>query len=898
MGKKILLGGAAVLLAVAAVAVWQTPWPRATSDDPPSGIDAAGLSAEAAPVKPSAVASSAERMEVQLPELLPPVDFGTVDRDLDLFGLVVDSAGEPIAGALVEGIEFPGRRVTILHPDAQAIAAVTKASSRTAEDGSFLLRLSRGDFVHLRVRHESYATQEVPDCLAGEKVRVVLADACRLEIVAVDQESLPIPDVQVRYFQWHPSVNCDERTGTTDADGRVRFENVPPGFAVVDLTHPSFAGPARKGVTIDDSGLTAVEVTIRPGKTIRGRVTDATTGMPIEGALIGSSWTVSRRVRTDESGRYTFRCSANWAVNELHVIHSDYGRMGMEVPASGVLDFELIPGDRARGRLLSAEGKPVEGALITAVGSDHVRGQHETDTRSGMSDDDGRFELTGLRRDMPHTLVVQACGARGASGYGRLLLDFAPHPGEPGLIDLGEIELAAGRNIEGIVVNAAGEPQASQPVTLTGHNADRGRLRPEAKRFAVIAWYGNIEKRRTDDLGRFRFPGLSPGNYEVTLADEERTPVSRRVRLPPDHDVTDVTLVTGTGKALNVLVLDSAGTAVENAHVRIDFPVWSRSVSRRSDGSGRVTFSQLPPIASTLSVSATGYSSPRSQRIVPSGQELRLVLFESANLSGVVLGPAGEPLPHLYVQSLVDGKGYYSDFTDEQGRFEISGPRGQSQDLVVSGRRRIENDKIGRTEWTPFRGELRGLVAPTSDLVIRVGREPFDQSLIVVVEGPGGEPFPGALVNVIGNGFDFRAPVKANDEGVAIIEKLPRSPVEASANNMGSIESLEQLMRADDVSVVPEGQRITLRLHRVALMIVQTVDGEQEPVSRALVNVTSSEGFVGVFSTDASGHSSWWVLPDQIYSLSATAVTPELVEIRGAVEGVVPGGGEVRISMK
>ena len=125
--------------------------------------------------------------------------------------------------------------------------------------------------------------------------------------------------------------------------------------------------------------------------------------------------------------------------------------------------------------------------------------------RHTETDASGRFDLSGLHRRMPHTLVVMA------PGHGRLLLDFDPREGGPGTIDFGVVTLPRARAIEGRVLDANDQPLARAYVELRGANADRGRLRPGKP--PLEHSYGNREARYTDDLGRFRFPDLSPGEY-------------------------------------------------------------------------------------------------------------------------------------------------------------------------------------------------------------------------------------------------------------------------------------------------------------------------------------------------------------------------------------------------
>ena len=185
-------------------------------------------------------------------------------------------------------------------------------------------------------------------------------------------------------------------------------------------------------------------------------------------------------------------------------------------------------------------------------------------------------------------LVVQA------DGHGRYLIDFDSGMAEDGLIDLGVVELPEGRRIEGVAYDQRDSPLPWTEVTISGHNDDRGRLRP-GKKLALDLDYGHRELRRTDDLGRFRFPDLSPGEYTLSLRVSGRPKIDRAVVLPPDRDLVDVELVAEIGTSITVMVIDRAGTPVA-------LPIMmSPSVVRTSEAlilivRWSTTASMLPPV--------------------------------------------------------------------------------------------------------------------------------------------------------------------------------------------------------------------------------------------------------------------------------------------------------------
>ena len=241
-------------------------------------------------------------------------------------------------------------------------------------------------------------------------------------------------------------------------------------------------------------------------------MTDARTGAAIPGARVGMMWVLRGAVWTDAEGRYALPgWTGSGGVRDVHVLAEGYGRAAAEVGAEEVIDFALAPGDVLVGRVLLPGGGTVARALVAAIG---IRAEGRGAPRvislaHGRTDEVGRFRLTGLRHDLPHTLVVVA------EGCGRLLLDVDP-AAEP-----------AGRSTSATWSSrpASRSPDASWaptalgvpgvPITCSGWNADRSRLRPGGP---AQEYYARDLERRTDDLGRFLFPDLSPGTWTLRVA--------------------------------------------------------------------------------------------------------------------------------------------------------------------------------------------------------------------------------------------------------------------------------------------------------------------------------------------------------------------------------------------
>ncbi len=284
----------------------------------------------------------------------------------------------------------------------------------------------------------------------------------------------------------------------------------------------------------------------------------------------------------------------------------------------------VLPSFRKVG---TTDGEPVAGALLSALAAPPnpfgvVGSEHPIDARSSRAGVDGRFRLTSLRRDLgPHTLVVQA------PDRGKLLLDFGPADPGPGTIDLGDVRLPPARAIEGRVLDASGEPLVAARVQIRA-----------APTHALPDIYGGREERRTDDLGRFRFPDLAPGRYRITVRTPGSPVLRREVHLPPDRDLLDVVIRREEAQSLTIRVLDPEGKPVAGARVSSRTP--GASALGLTGPDGRVTLEGLPAFPVRIGVFVpAGESGPRfapfpGLTVAPAGQEINRVTVDGRRPDG------------------------------------------------------------------------------------------------------------------------------------------------------------------------------------------------------------------------------------------------------------------------
>jgi len=159
-----------------------------------------------------------------------PINLDDVDRARDLHGIVVRTDDTPVAGAVLRSVYYPWRYGRLL-TDGGHRAERLGPATRSASDGTFVLRLTHGDHVHLRATAEGLATTEFAMLQAGERIKVVLHEAVRLIVKALTPDGRPAAGMEVRIFGGARGAVTFERFGTTAEDGRFAFEDLPPGVA-------------------------------------------------------------------------------------------------------------------------------------------------------------------------------------------------------------------------------------------------------------------------------------------------------------------------------------------------------------------------------------------------------------------------------------------------------------------------------------------------------------------------------------------------------------------------------------------------------------------------------------------------------------------------------------------
>jgi protocatechuate 3,4-dioxygenase beta subunit len=318
------------------------------------------------------------------------------------------------------------------------------------------------------------------------------------------------------------------------------------------------------------------------------------------------------------------------------------------------------------------------GALVAGLGLTE-RGK---ETRTSRSDARGEFELTDLRTDLGHVLLVRA------EGFGSSYLSFPTVEQGASIIQLGDCRLDRAAFLEGRVRDESGKARAGVNVTLKPVLSD-----PRLKAMGDLHGIRLIE---TDASGRFVFRDLRPGDW--VLAAQGRglvPPENLQLRLSAGELRRGLEVRLGLGLAIDGLVRDTDGNPLQGAWVSVSGESPTRGLgSMATDENGRFSLSGLSAGNFTLEVRGPGSDSATLGRFEPArlrhvqagcaALDLRL-LERTSSIRGRVFDVEGVPLPGAFVWQLTGGPIPPREFvlTDAEGRFEVPVPPGSTLQLMA-----------------------------------------------------------------------------------------------------------------------------------------------------------------------------------------------------------------------
>jgi hypothetical protein len=458
-----------------------------------------------------------------------------LDRAATLSGVVLDEAGDPVAGAelevLAEGIEladtFAGG-IALAAGDnlGVTVGAVPKipisgsavpmtlvggavgagaAIWQTGPDGTFEIAPVGPGRVRVVAHHPRLSPGETQpiEVSAGASVgglRITLEAGGMLIGEVRDASDAPAAGIAIEL-----QLDAGELRRTTVTDRSGQFEIGPVRGSGVVIAHPPGEPAVQAEVEIGPDEEVPVLLRLSGATSrITGEVTGSA-GQPLVATVVrvrvpDAAPPLTRTAVTDSQGRFTIeglpleRC-------RLEVEHPDHAPFAIDVvPGGPPVEVALAEGARIVAEVRDAvAGKPLAGAVVT------LRGAAGGAPLRGRTDSAGKVEIRSVNID-EYKVLAEHSGF--ASARLDALVESADTPTDLGVIELMPTGAAAGQ-----VVDRYGSTVAGAEVAA----GDPPR------------WQGAV---RSGSDGRFRLGGLGAG--EVVLTARTRSgsysePVSTRV---------------------------------------------------------------------------------------------------------------------------------------------------------------------------------------------------------------------------------------------------------------------------------------------------------------------------------------------------------------------------------
>ncbi len=470
-----------------------------------------------------------------------------------LAGAVRDDGGRPVKGATVRAVgdtswnapptertDERGEFELAVFPPGE-YTVVAREGGRAPGIASVVVEPEGEATVSLTVSDGGYATGRIVDA-AGRP----LAGRVRLEVF--DDRGLP-------------DFASDGVAAEAKADGTFALGPLPLGALGIGVSAPRHAS-RRVEAQVNARGRTVDvgDITLDPGLAIRGRVRDR------EGGAIADATVRALRQEPGEAGEAEATSGPDGRF-DLGGLRPGRHQVSASAPGHATafataeaggepVDVVLDVGGKVTGRVVDAEGSPVEEARVTAQADDRARGPggyHSARADEG----DGRFLLPDVAPGA-YDLGVQASGRGEAARSGVRVASGRT-------TDVGTIALARGGTVQGVVVDTEGRGIPGATV-----HADRDANRRTSQL-----------ETQTGSTGAFELSGVPIGPVHV-VARHPSYAISSPVvaEVDPERETPPVRIVLARGGRIEGRALHRDGRPFAGGRVH----AWP--LDRRASGGG------------------------------------------------------------------------------------------------------------------------------------------------------------------------------------------------------------------------------------------------------------------------------------------------------------------------
>lgn len=584
--------------------------------------------------------------ELEVPDAMLVQDEGLVVQ-------VQSAAGKPIAGAFVrvEAAEQQRRfRVATFEPALRL--------SQTGADGTVRFPRGGGENYDVAAAATGFVPAGVADKRAG-RLTLTLAPGIPTTVEVRGSDGKTAAQTIVAALE--PPVPC----GSTTANGRFDLMLPAESALVVRAVAPdgrAVEAPLRVQPTAPGTTAPALVLTLPPATVLSGRVIDAATRKPVNGAIVHSGRAALGSARSATDGNF-----------KLSLIGTQRPDLRLLVAASGYVDEtqEIVLGSNARpvtialrpaatilGQVVDARGAPVTAARVALAvkpGADGMRSMRRTMRGLSRSAPEARTNARGaFRITRVDPAEIYELSAR-ATGFARGSIDLlALKPGETR--SGANLTLSSGMAIVGRVVDGQGRPLPSAMVTAKLAPADR---QSRAMVFVTGVREGKVDDPPilTDSEGRFTVSDLAVGRYDLTVARpgfaKQTVPGITLSETVTQHDAGNVALE--PGHSIQGRVLDKLGAPIDGVALRVQstdpmqamlsrFQPAEPDATTSSDGWFEIP-DRREGESFDLSASRAGYVAIETNGVkVPLTEPLTITLQAASIVSGKVTDPEGRPI--------------------------------------------------------------------------------------------------------------------------------------------------------------------------------------------------------------------------------------------------------------
>jgi len=632
------------------------PWRATTGDDGVAEypgivpgmylvvITAPGFVQRSMPPRPQNVMQSAQAM---------PEEWRlTVSEDLvvtyhlatgnSVSGVVRGPGGEPFAGARV--FVTGAQSLTPVFSDEEGkftVDAVPAARRATA-------RASAPEYT--TSASEPFA---VPDGEPVKDIEIELTPGGTIRGRLRSSEGLPLEGAYVRYVRGQ--LNARNPWGFRQFDRQPKFPVAADGsFEITGVTAGAVTvrGDADGHLPNWDSSVTVaaaqpvggIDLILTPGTEISGRV-EGPGGAVVAGATLNARYRGDSKSRqrgfvaalpgdpttqSDSEGRFTFR---GLKLGNYSVSAGAQGFAPAWLQAStgtGEIVVKLGAAESISGVVKGPDGKPLGGVPVQARNADQARNRNNNYWWWGgnrvFTAPDGSFEFVNLVEGA-YDLTVSANWIWGRDVNVKDKTELGVRTGRDDV----EILVEAGTTITGRVVDQDGNPIRMGWVAAN----------PETGGNSRNSWGRGQRWTRLGADGTFQIAGLEPGPHTINASGTFVAVPAKGVATGS----TDVEVRVRAGFVIKGWLVDQSGLSiatgfnVQSRKKGTENWSWSQVVQ---PGDGGFILAGLEDGAYDLKIQANPFAPTEVSNVVVGTEDLEIVLKQGLEISGTVVGAAGE----------------------------------------------------------------------------------------------------------------------------------------------------------------------------------------------------------------------------------------------------------------